>query len=221
MKNSGFKSIPMPPRIEALERDPRTGYPIPYVAQWSGEEFQMPPKWEPRFGEMQHSAVPKGADRGHPILGQMHDARQVECFLAPKCQVCAISLKDQPKFMTGSRLLEWFTEPPVCRECMVYSLQVCPGLLGIYPKKSNAEENLRVVEVQKLKLAQLRLGIPYGPYVQDMLAIWREGPVPPLMEYVVPFDRKPDPPRNSVMVYLVGQPQGPRYRVSKFLADNR
>lgn len=221
MKNSGFKDIPMPPRIERLART-RQGYPIPYIAQWSGEEFSMPPKWDDRFGEMQYSVVPDGQDRGHAILGQMHDGRQIECFLEYKCQVCAISLKGQPAWMAGSRLLRWYTEPPVCTECIVYSLQVCPGLLGIYPPPgSDPEENVRVVAVNSLQLAQLRLGIPFSPYARDMLEIWRPGPVEPLVEYIVPFIRTPDPIRTSVMVYLVGRPTGPRLRVSKFLANHR
>lgn len=143
----------MPERIAELPRS-AGGLPVPYVAQWEGEEDMTIEPCEYALG--QRSVFPlHGSQVGltRPVFGVMEPSRQREVVMDVRCQVCRlklppiddaetggeihwlIDLLHEPDTMRGHRLS---LEPWVCDDCLVYALQVCPGLV-----MPGARQNLR------------------------------------------------------------------------------
>lgn len=148
-KMSGWRDVPMPRSIAGLPRA-LGGLPVPYVAQWSGEE-EMCIRID-RYADNQRAVFPRLPDqrgRGKPVFGVMEPSRQREVVATMRCQVChkplpgitnVLSPLSQPLWL-ADMLREPLTfrghklslEPWVCDDCMVYALQVCPALVGLLP----------------------------------------------------------------------------------------
>jgi hypothetical protein len=104
MALSPVDSVPMPPRIAKLPRDHR-GYPVPYFVEW-------------------RDGVPL-----FPILSPVKWAR---CVGKRECWVCGEPLGRNMVFAIGPMctINQVSSEPPAHRECILYSLQVCPFLIN-------------------------------------------------------------------------------------------
>jgi hypothetical protein len=137
----------------------KRGYPVPYVAEWSGEDnLILPPPVHHVFGMVVDTDGKQGD--GYPLLGQMQPARQRECMVQNLCQVCHRDLRNKTRFMAGGFTDPmWFTEPPTCLQCMVFAVQVCPGLVaGV--QNHNAPLLVRVVKKgSEMEYQQERVGI--------------------------------------------------------------
>lgn len=120
---------------------------MPYVAQWSGEDEMALRVC--RYADSQRAVFPRKPDqvgRGKPVFGVMEPSRQREVVATMRCQVCHTPLPGITNVLVpGGRplwLADLLREPPtfrghhvslepwVCDDCMVYALQVCPGLIG-------------------------------------------------------------------------------------------
>lgn len=171
----------MPARIAALPKS-KGGLPVPYVASWEGEEEMMIRADPLLFG--QRAVFPKhGSKVGktRPVFGIMEPSRQRECLMLFRCQVChaklapiedlvypeseplwLIDMLHEPDTMKGHNLA---LEPWVCDECLVYALQVCPGMVkGIAP----------VVELEVIVDRRLLL--------RNVLAVWSANAIGTMIE---------------------------------------
>lgn len=148
-RQPNWKYVEMPPTVAALPRS-AGGLPVPWVAQWDGEEDMRvaPCRWaNGRDAVFPAAGSQIGLTR--PVFGIMEPSRQREAVGAVRCQVCRgdlsemsdtldegreplwlIDLMHEPKTMRGHRLV---LEPWVCDDCLVYALQVCPGMLLASP----------------------------------------------------------------------------------------
>lgn len=153
-----LNGVPIPNSMRLLPKSNR-GYPVPYVAEWSGEDsIVLPPPIHHIFG-MTVVTTGKPGD-GYPQLGQMEPSRQRECMVTKHCQVCHRDLRNKTIFMAGGSVENmWFTEPPVCLQCMVFAVQVCPGLVAAV-KNDDAPLLVRVVKKgSEIEYQQERCGI--------------------------------------------------------------
>jgi len=92
--------------------------------------------------------------------------------MAVRCQVCTlelppmhhedagavhwlIDLLHEPNTMRGHRLC---LEPWVCDDCLVYALQVCPGMLRARKKKSNALRSVLAVTTANIVAVTIKPG---------------------------------------------------------------
>jgi hypothetical protein len=103
--------VPMPKRIEALERDPERGYPVPYFVAWVD---------------------------GKPDF-RIADARaHLNCIQEKLCWICGQKLGKHLAFVIGSMCVvnRVSAEPPMHRDCALYSVQVCPFLLNPNQKRN-------------------------------------------------------------------------------------
>lgn len=127
---------PIPEQVAALARDAR-GYPIPFVAEWDGEDGPTTRgvremtlecgdlRWD---GPVLWPDEPDGT--GTPQLGKVHPTRQLRCHAEGLCGVCGLPLGEPRIYVGGLVDPQTYTEAPIHAECARYSLQVCPGLLG-------------------------------------------------------------------------------------------
>lgn len=129
----------MPPRIAALPRA-ANGFPVPYVAAWTGE---MPLGVGPcRYARGERSLIERGDARsGEPKLGAMNLVRQREVVTLHRCQVCHLELPRRGPWWllfvesgVGENGELVAMEPWVCPACLVYAAAVCPGLAGVRRK---------------------------------------------------------------------------------------
>lgn len=144
-----WRDVPMPAGVAALPRA-ANGMPVPYVAAWEGEDDMVVEKDEAADGaEAVFPRVPR-VGKTRPVFGEMEPSRQRAVVRYVLCQVCAVELgpmwdtnqgqplhwlidmMHEPSTLPGHMLV---LEPWVCDDCMVYALQVCPGLLGRPGKK--------------------------------------------------------------------------------------
>ncbi len=103
-----WRDVPKPPQIAALPVDERTGFPILFSVQ--------PPE-------------------GHPLnFRAVNPANMVRCGKERLCGVCGQRLAYWMYFLGGDqdRTDRLFGEPPMHRECLEYSLHVCPFLSHSY-----------------------------------------------------------------------------------------
>lgn len=136
-----MKDISIPARIAALQR--KGAYPIPYVADWTGEAENIF-RTEPRLGMPAWFTGGKPGD-GEVMFGKQNPVRQRECVMNMRCQICHAQLEPPVWFIAGwiprdpteSISLQptepVIEEPPLCTECAVYALRVCPGLARDHP----------------------------------------------------------------------------------------
>jgi hypothetical protein len=142
----------MPPRVAARPRS-AGGLPVPFVAAWEGEEEYsvQPCPWS--FGKP--AVFPKRTlvDVTRPVFGLMDPSRQREVAFGVRCQVCHIELGPMTEQLEPGRQFQWLVdmrheprtmrgrqlvlEPWVCDDCLVYALQVCPGLVGAKRQRPN------------------------------------------------------------------------------------
>lgn len=145
-ERTSWRDVPMPDTIARLPRSDG-GLPVPYVAQWEGEEHMTIRPCPYAIGQLGvFPTDPEAFTRGRPVFGIMEPSRQREVCMAVKCQVCRgvldpmteelvptssihwlVDMLREPKTMRGHKLA---LEPWVCDDCLVYALQVCPGLIG-------------------------------------------------------------------------------------------
>lgn len=110
------------------------GTPVPYVALWSSEEHSHIAPCEYAGGR---NAIFSSGERGvgQPVWGKMEERRQRMTVHLKRCQVCNCKLTgerafgmDLPCEMENSgRRFPALTEPPVCLQCVRYTLDLCPG----------------------------------------------------------------------------------------------
>jgi hypothetical protein len=98
-------TIPIPPRMRALDLDPR-GYPIPYMV------------WRDRTG------------RPHFTIND--EEHRLEILKRDLCSICGQPLKG-PRWMTGGPLSAFhehgaYNDPPMHEACLHYAMVVCPYL---------------------------------------------------------------------------------------------
>lgn len=147
MKNRrpGWKTVPMPERIAALPRS-AGGLPVPYVAQWEGEDEMLVAPCQWADGKPAIFPVRSGLGITRPVFGVMDPSRQREAVRAVLCQVCHVQLGPMSDVLEPGREPLWLIdmlhepdtlrghkvalEPWVCDDCLVYALQVCPGMLA-------------------------------------------------------------------------------------------
>ena len=195
---ANWQRVPMPQQIEALKRD-RRGFPIPYVAEWSGEAPGDIVLWAAPFPEgipVMMNARGSWHGKGTPILGHMNPERQRECMLGPRCQICRRELPDPPWNLIGGQIHTtlgewWFSEPPVCDSCARYAVQVCPRLTGV----TAARADVRVFVVQKMQLAA---GLSNPLIGEERVVPW---PGPELEALVIRGARLP-----YVLTFIKAQP---------------
>lgn len=149
----------MPERVAALPRS-AGGLPVPYVAQWEGEErMRIEHCYHVGADAIFPIAGPQIA-RTRPVFGVMEPARQREACAAVRCQVCRLQLSDISSTLEEGRELHWLVdmlhepatfpghklamEPWVCDDCIVYALQVCPGLISPLPGQTKLRNVLAV-----------------------------------------------------------------------------
>jgi hypothetical protein len=132
---SGFKDVPIPPRMQHLPLDPR-GYPIPHVVM-----------------------ISKDGSANFII----NDSKAVQrCAAEHLCHVCGGPLEAPLCFVGGPRSafhsLGAFFDGPMHRECATYALQVCPYLaLPSYGRNQRTSE--KHVERAQAKDKKLRVVI--------------------------------------------------------------
>lgn len=137
---------PLPPRIAALPRT-KSGLPVPYVAQWEGEE-RLRVAFDPHVRAEALFSSPR-RDGGDATLGLMEVSRQREVVSRGLCQVCRARLDPRDRFVAG--LFEptrdrgqLIREPWCCTACLAFALRVCPGLL-----RARRDANLTVIRMSK------------------------------------------------------------------------
>lgn len=113
-------NVAKPPQIAALDTDPR-GFPIFYIIQ-----------------------PPPGRDLNFRVVNPNH---MVLCATRKLCGVCGQSLPYRFWFIAGPEAAHdrIFGEPPLHRECMEYSLAVCPFLVNAYEPLHKPLDNLLFV----------------------------------------------------------------------------
>lgn len=148
---------PMPAAIAALATD-RRGYPVPYVALTS-EPAPGPVGVQRRLAipSLSSYLVHVGTEdsvygQGTPTLGQVDGGRQLECHEHSKCNVCGQVIGARWLF-TGGRSEKGpqnYTEAPLHRACLRWSLLTCPGLLG-----ARSRDKLVVTMIDRADVAYL------------------------------------------------------------------
>lgn len=126
---------------------------MPYVASWEGESEMaiLPCRWA--FGKRAVYPARDLVGTTRPIFGEMEPSRQRECVISVRCQVCHVELEEMSDKVVAGRPFQWLAdlmhtpktmpghrlvlEPWVCDDCLIYALQVCPGLLGAKGKLRN------------------------------------------------------------------------------------
>lgn len=149
---ASWRDIPMPASLTERPRS-AAGIPVPYVAAWTGEEGP----WDIRPCEHAHGNLAlfaPGAPVGKPIFGRMDPARQRECIAARRCQVCHAYLEATvyaAHLTSGATHMDirgrprlMLNEPPCCRACFTYAIQVCPALLGARNRSGRRPGLLRI-----------------------------------------------------------------------------
>lgn len=136
----------MPPRVAALPRS-AGGLPVPFVAAWEGEQ-EMEIRPCPLVQGQKAIFPARGSLVGEtrPVFGEMEPSRQRYAVASVSCQVCRLQLGPMTSDLEdGPRDPLWLVdmlavpdtlpghrvaiEPWVCDDCLVYALQVCPGML--------------------------------------------------------------------------------------------
>lgn len=169
-----WRSVPMPERIAALPRS-AGGLPVPFVAQWEGEDEVA---IRPCEFAGRRAIFPLKSQVGvtRPVFGVMEPSRQRAVLASTCCQVCRAWLGDMTSELEDGRPPLWLVdmlhepatfrghrlaiEPWVCDECLVYALQVCPGLVGAGKAK-------------------------------NVLAVWTANLVSPIIQPPAPLNRQP------------------------------
>lgn len=110
MKN--WKKVPIPDKMRLLERDKR-GYPVPYIVARDINNI-------PKFQINDHDKV-------------------TNCINNALCSVCG-QLLGSDVWLVGGPMSAFhphgsYIDPPGHRECIEYSLQVCPYLINVNYKK--------------------------------------------------------------------------------------
>lgn len=120
------------------------GLPVPYVAQWSSEveeSFVIRP--DPLYQDREAVFFSAGAiGEGEAILGNMSMVRQRETLALGMCQVCRRRVAGGKGYLVQSAntskvvpinnspaMALVITEPWLCRRCLEFSLETCPGLI--------------------------------------------------------------------------------------------
>jgi hypothetical protein len=132
----GWRDVPMPRGIRRLKRGPN-GMPVPWIAAWSSERENRITRC-PMVGMAVFTKGRQG--EGRPVFGEMHPARQRQAVIRGLCQTCGERLPDRGPLLLavvdahvrdvtgqGGRVL--VIEPFACRDCLSYSVKVCPGLV--------------------------------------------------------------------------------------------
>ena len=133
----------LPERIKSLPW--HAGFPVPWVSEWDSNVddgrkvaretvLNLP-------GKRVHCHVSNELDivgTGKPRLGQVSGAREVRSHVDGLCTVCGMVIGQRRYFIGGRTDPQCNTEGPVHRECGVFALTACPGLL-------EAQEHRRLV----------------------------------------------------------------------------
>jgi hypothetical protein len=136
----GWKNVSLPPQIEALPKEPKRGFPIPYVAEWSHDgDYDL----EIRNGYAVMTCSCK-IGVGVPDLGNQCPVRQRQCMSLTICGACGETITEGTYYFLGGSSLKYFVEPALHEECALYSIQVCPGI--------TRREHMSVVECEEYKL---------------------------------------------------------------------
>lgn len=119
-----WKTIPIPPRLQKLERDPR-GYIIPFI-------------------------VLRNPNNGEAFF-QVNDDYKVEYAIAKDCCAVCGQKMDGDKWLVGGPLSAFhaqgcYIDTPTHQECLHYALKVCP-----YLAVPNYKKNLDLMDVIKRK----------------------------------------------------------------------
>jgi hypothetical protein len=139
--------VKLPTHLLRCLKDPRTGWPAPYINAWTSEQ-------EPvglALGEFRGSpAFVQSSSRGvgHVDFKSQHMTRQRELMYRYECQVCraprchtivsALGLSGEAVEVEG-RWYAAFTEPWLCRRCIDYAVTHCPRLI-----RATREQELHV-----------------------------------------------------------------------------
>lgn len=115
-------------RIRNLPRDPATGYPIPYVARWSGASYTMPPhRDDPTYGKVRGCDCQPG--QGIPLLSELCNDRHRKAVHERLCQVCGCPFDaGEPYVFIGAAGARLYRDPPSHPGCSRFALRACPGL---------------------------------------------------------------------------------------------
>ncbi|MBO0820048.1 MAG: hypothetical protein J2P26_04275 [Nocardiopsaceae bacterium] len=122
-----WQDVPMPPGVAARPREPGTGRPVPWIAEWSSGDLAITS--DPERGLVADCACVIGD--GEPTLGELCDKRQKLSMRRLICQVCGTRIPEgAPAHWFGHAEIAAYREPPACLPCAIYGARVCPELLA-------------------------------------------------------------------------------------------
>lgn len=149
----------MPHGVAMLPRDPATGYPVPYISAvdktsrvFVRECAEIDPKQLDAMGVPNRALYDRDRALDKPgMLGTISFRRQRECALTGKCQVCGLRFEGAAWLIESYEHLtdnvKYIREPPACSDCFLYSMQVCPFLLGTRVRADRNNASFSVIAI--------------------------------------------------------------------------